>query len=56
VLRQKEKGRDNDVFFIEIKYDMLADGDWGCDVHPNLLRMSKMTNIIVTVIKLRMNW
>lgn len=54
--QQKKRGRDKDVFFIEIKHDMLADGDWGCDLHPNILGMSKMADIIVPVIKLRVNW
>jgi hypothetical protein len=54
-LDQKNK-RDKDAFFIEIKPSKLNNSDWGCDHHPNITGMSKMADIIVSVIRLRMNW
>ena len=52
---QKDK-RDKDVFFIEIKPEQLAKNDLGCDYHPNIGGMNKMADIIVPIIRLRMNW
>jgi lysophospholipase L1-like esterase len=54
-LDQKNK-RDKDVFFIEIKPEQLDNDDWGCDHHPNIGGMSRMSDIIVPIIRLRMNW
>ncbi|MGD0337186.1 MAG: SGNH/GDSL hydrolase family protein [Bacteroidota bacterium] len=56
VEQQQKKSGDNDIFFIEIKESVLTDADWGCDHHPNVHGMSKMADIIVPVIRLRMNW
>lgn len=55
-LQQKIRKRDKDVFFIEIPGKFLSDTDWGCDHHPNIGGMSKMADVIVPVIKIRMNW
>jgi len=54
--QKKVKGRYNDVFFIEIKKNTLANSDLGCDLHPNIYGASKMADIIVPAMKLRMNW
>ena len=48
--------RDKDVFFIEINPERLYIDDWGCDFHPNIDGMSKMADVIVPIIRLRMNW
>ncbi len=56
VEQQQEGRRDKDVFFIEIPQSRLSDTDWGCDHHPNIVGMSKMVDVIVPIIKLRMNW
>jgi lysophospholipase L1-like esterase len=54
--QKKIKGRYNDVYFLEIKRSMLTVTDWGCDLHPNIYGMSKISDIIAPVIELRMNW
>ncbi len=54
--QKKIKGRYNDVYFIEIKRSILTVTDWGCDLHPNIYGMSKISDILTPVIKLRMNW
>ena len=56
VTREQKMGRDKDVFFIEVKKSVLADTDWGCDNHPNILGMNKIADILISTIKLRMNW
>ena len=52
---QKGK-RDKDLFFVGIDKKLLADSDWGCDKHPNIYGMVKMTDILVAAMRLRMNW
>lgn len=54
--QQKNAGRYKDVFFIEIPRSKMLDTDWGCDWHPNVFGMNKIAEIIIPVIKLRMNW
>ncbi|MGA9406009.1 MAG: SGNH/GDSL hydrolase family protein [Bacteroidota bacterium] len=56
VEREQMGKRDKDVFFVGIDKTRLNDGDWGCDKHPNIFGMSKMTDILVSAMKLRMNW
>jgi lysophospholipase L1-like esterase len=56
VLQEQKTGRDKDVFFIEIQKGALADADWGCDNHPNILGMNKIADILISTMKLRMNW
>jgi lysophospholipase L1-like esterase len=56
VQQEKSKSRDRDVFFVGIKRDSLTDADWGCDYHPNVYGMVKISNILVSEIKMRMNW
>jgi hypothetical protein len=55
VEKEQGKRREKDVFFIEIKESMLSDSGWGCQRHSNILGMSKMADVIVPVIRLRMN-
>ena len=52
----KREGKDKDVYFVEIKRSMMNDSDWGCDWHPNIYGSLKTMNVLVPVIKLRMNW
>ncbi len=56
VEKQQKRSRDKDVFFVEIKPDTLSKTDWGCDLHPNITGMSKITDILSRAIKLRMSW
>ena len=57
VVEQEQKGkRDKDVFFAGIDRNVLTETDWGCDNHPNVFGMQKMTGVLVAAIKLRMNW
>jgi lysophospholipase L1-like esterase len=56
VSREQKMGREKDVFFIEIKKSALADTDWGCDNHPNVLGMNKIADILISTMRLRMNW
>jgi lysophospholipase L1-like esterase len=57
IVAQEQRGkRDKDVFFVEIDRSLFNDADWGCDTHPNISGMSKMTNILVSIMKIRMNW
>jgi lysophospholipase L1-like esterase len=56
VEQQQKVRRDKDIFFIEIPENRLSDTDWGCDHHPNIMGMSRMVDVIVPAIKLRMNW
>jgi hypothetical protein len=53
---QQRLQRRNDVYFVPIDKTRLGDEDWGCDKHPNVLGMAKMTDILVPAIRLRMNW
>ena len=53
---EQKRKRDKDVFFVGIDRNVLADTDWGCDMHPNIFGMSKMTGILASAMKLRMNW
>jgi len=56
-VEQEQKGkRDKDIFFVGIERSKLTDADWGCDYHPNVYGMSKITEILVSEIKMRMNW
>jgi len=54
--QKKKMGRMQDVFFIEINKSVMSDADWGCDLHPNVLGMEKMAEIIIPAVRLRMNW
>ena len=54
--QQKLEGRDRDVFFVDIPREIMADFDWGCEMHPNIYGSMKMAGLIVPEIKLRMNW
>lgn len=54
--QQKLEGRDRDVFFVDIPREIMADCDWGCEMHPNIYGSMKMAGLIVPEIKLRMNW
>jgi hypothetical protein len=54
--QQQKQGRDKDVFFIEIPRRIMTKYDWGSDMHPNIFGANKMADIIVSMIKLRMNW
>jgi hypothetical protein len=54
--QQRREGRDKDVFFVEIPRSMMTDSDWGCDVHPNVYGADKMADVVVRMIRLRMNW
>ena len=56
VTNDQKMKREKDLFFIEIKKSFLAQTDWGCDEHPNILGMQKMADVIIPMIKLRMNW
>jgi len=56
VTNDQKMKREKNLFFIEIKKSYLAQSDWGCDEHPNILGMQKMADIIIPTIKLRMNW
>jgi Carbohydrate esterase 2 N-terminal/GDSL-like Lipase/Acylhydrolase family len=53
---QQREGRDKDVFFIEIPRSMMSDTDWGCDLHPNVYGANKMADVVVRMLRLRMNW
>jgi len=39
-----------------MKKSALADTDWGCDNHPNIYGMNKIADILISTIRLRMNW
>ena len=54
--QQNSEGRYKDIFFIEVKRDIMTNSDWGCDWHPNIQGSNNIANVIVPVIKLRMNW
>ncbi len=54
--QKKLMKRYQDVFFIEINRSALTGADWGCDRHPNILGMEKIAEIIIPVVRLRMNW
>ncbi len=54
--QQVRQGRDKDVFFIDIPWRDMSDNDWGCDMHPNVYGAEKMAEVVVPIIKLRMNW
>lgn len=54
--QQQRQGRDKDVFFVELPRSMMAASDWGSDMHPNMFGAKKMADILVSMIKLRMNW
>ncbi|HEY9167588.1 MAG TPA: SGNH/GDSL hydrolase family protein [Candidatus Kryptonia bacterium] len=54
--QQQSEGRDKDVFLIDIPHSIMDPGDWGCAMHPNIFGAEKMANIIVPLIRLRMNW
>ena len=54
--QKKRMKRYQDVFFIEINRSVMTDADWGCDHHPNVQGMEKMAEIIIPVVRLRMNW
>jgi lysophospholipase L1-like esterase len=56
VFQEQTLGRDKDVFFIEVKRSALAETDWGCDNHPNIQGMNKIADILISTMKLRMNW
>ena len=57
VVEEEQKGtREKDVFFVGIEKKTLTDSDWGCDMHPNVYGMAKMTDILVSAMRLRMNW
>jgi len=56
VVNDQKMKREKNLFFIEIKKSFLTQNDWGCDEHPNILGMQKMSDVIVPTIKLRMNW
>jgi len=57
VRREQERlKRNTDVYYVQIEKSRLSDADWGCDHHPNILGMSKMADILVPAIRLRMNW
>jgi hypothetical protein len=56
VMQEQKRGRDKDVFFIEVKRSILANTDWGCDNHPNIQGMNKIADILISAMKLRMNW
>jgi hypothetical protein len=56
VIQEQKMGRDKDVFFIEVNRSALAETDWGCDNHPNIHGMNKIADILISTIKLRMNW
>ena len=48
--------KNRDVFFIEIPKKIMADSDWGCDMHPNVQGMIKIAGILSSEIKARMLW
>jgi lysophospholipase L1-like esterase len=54
--QQRREGRDKDVFFVEIPRSIMSDSDWGCEIHPNIYGADKMADIVVRMIRLRMNW
>jgi lysophospholipase L1-like esterase len=54
--RERQGRRDKDVFFVGIEKKALSDADWGCEMHPNIFGMAKMTDILVSAMRLRMNW
>jgi lysophospholipase L1-like esterase len=56
VEQQQKRSRDKDVFFVEVKPDALDKIDWGCDRHPNILGMSKISDILSRAIKIRLCW
>jgi lysophospholipase L1-like esterase len=56
VLQEQRKKREKDVFFIGINPETLTNADWGSDHHPNIMGSEKMCTIIVSAIKLWMNW
>jgi hypothetical protein len=56
VEQQQKRSRDIDVFFVEVKPDTLSKTDWGCDKHPNITGMSKISDILSSTIKIRMSW
>lgn len=56
VSNEQKKNREKDVFFIPIPRSIMADGDWGCDLHPSITGMVKMMNVIEPVIKTYMSW
>jgi lysophospholipase L1-like esterase len=56
VEQQQKRSRNKDVFFVEVKPDALEITDWGCDKHPNITGMSKISDILSRAIKIRMSW
>jgi len=53
---EQKRSRDKDVFLVEINRSALADTDWGCDLHPNIQGMNKMADILISALRLRLNW
>ena len=51
---QNEGGRD--VFFVEVKPDLMSLTDWGCDWHPNMNGQRKIAGVIEPVIRSAMGW
>ena len=56
VTNEQKNKRVKDVFFIPIDRSVMEQGDWGCDWHPSITGMMKMTDAIIPVIRTRMNW
>jgi hypothetical protein len=54
--QQKLRSRDKDVFLVEVDRSNLKDSDWGCDYHPNITGANKIADILISAIRLRMNW
>ncbi len=54
--QQLKEGRDKDVFFINIPRSDMNNNDWGCDMHPNIYGSDIMADVIVRIMRLRMNW
>jgi lysophospholipase L1-like esterase len=56
IKHDQENKRDKDVFFVEISRTIMADAEWGCDMHPNVRGMIRIADIVSSEIKARMNW
>ncbi|MFH1197746.1 MAG: SGNH/GDSL hydrolase family protein [bacterium] len=53
---EQKNTRDKDIFFIVIQRSMMTGEDWGCDFHPNIKGMNKISKLLAEEIQLRMNW
>lgn len=56
VVNSFQNTSNNKVYFINIENNKLSLSDWGSDWHPNITGQQKMADVILPVIKEKMNW